>query len=64
MIEAGALQPVIDRAYPLDEIAKAHRYVDTGRKRGNVVIEVVQQRESVPDFIFTDDGPCSIAQMA
>ncbi len=64
MIEAGALQPMIDRSYPLDEIAEAHRYVDTGRKRGNVVIEVVQQRESVPDFIFTDDGPYSIAQMA
>jgi NADPH2:quinone reductase len=39
-LERGALRPVIDRRYPLEEIAEAHRYVDTGRKRGNVVIEM------------------------
>ena len=37
---AGALRPVIDRCYTLDEVAEAHRYVETKRKRGNVVIEV------------------------
>lgn len=36
----GKLRPVIDRTYALDDIAKAHRYVDTGHKRGNVVITV------------------------
>jgi NADPH:quinone reductase-like Zn-dependent oxidoreductase len=34
----GALRPVIDRRYQLHGIAEAHRYVETGRKRGNVVI--------------------------
>jgi NADPH:quinone reductase-like Zn-dependent oxidoreductase len=40
MIESGAFRPVIDRAYPLDQIVEAYRYVETGRKIGNVVISV------------------------
>jgi NADPH:quinone reductase-like Zn-dependent oxidoreductase len=38
LVSRGVLRPVVDRRYPLREIAEAHRYVETGRKRGNVVI--------------------------
>jgi NADPH:quinone reductase-like Zn-dependent oxidoreductase len=38
MAEAGKFTPVIDRRYTLDEIVEAHRYLDTGRKRGNLVV--------------------------
>ena len=40
LVDAGAIAPVIDRTYPLERIAEAHRYVETDHKRGNVVIAI------------------------
>lgn len=40
LAESGEFRPVIDRTYPLAEIVEAHRYVDLGHKKGNVILSV------------------------
>lgn len=46
LAENGALKPVVDRIFPFEQMAAAHAYVDTGRKKGAVVITLADGRDS------------------
>ncbi len=64
LMVAGKIKPVIDRTYSLGQIAEAHQHVDTGRKRGNVIIMVAEKQEKETDWAQPDEARVAVPAFA